>query len=218
MWRLTLGDKNLVNQQIKPNKMKFLKLLLFLSFFVQASYSKSIVTSNISKSEFLHPTSASQVHTWWHWMQGEITKDGITKDLECMKAQGIVQATILNVGLIENKKHQVDKVIFDSDEWYEMFKWTLKEANRLGITIGAHNCDGWSTSGGPWITPAQSMKTFTWSKTQVEGGKKINTQLKKPFNRENYYEDVAIVAVPAKADVSVFQQSKPTFKLNNIID
>lgn len=185
---------------------------MLLTHFV---YGKTNVTSTISKAEFLQPSKSHQMHTWWHWMQGEITKDGITKDLESMKAQGIVQATILNVGLLPEKTYQVPKVKFQSDEWYEMFRWALKEANRLGISIGAHNCDGWSSSGGPWITPEQSMKTFTWSKTQVEGGQNINIQLKQPFTRKDFYQDVAIIALPAKNEPSAFHQNNPLFILNN---
>ena len=82
-------------------------------------------------------------------MNNGITKDGITKDLESMKQQGVVQATILNVGLPIVKVVDVPDVYFDTPEWYEMFRWTLTEAKRVGISIGVHNCDGWSTSGGP---------------------------------------------------------------------
>ncbi len=84
-----------------------------------------------------------------------------------MKEQGIVQATILNVGLFGDRDFGVKKVIFNTPEWFEMFQWALKEANRLGISIGVHNCDGWSTSGGPWITPEMSMKQYVWTKTII---------------------------------------------------
>jgi len=189
-----------------------------LLLLIQIGFSQKPTQAALNNNNFKNPPQSSKVHAWWHWMQGSISKDGITKDLESMKAQGISQATILNVGLIDYKEYLVPQIKFGTDEWYDMFKWALTEAKRLDITIGAHNCDGWSTSGGPWITPAQSMKTFTWSKTQVEGGKKLNINLKKPFNRANYYEDVAIVAVPARDEPSVFQKSQPTFTLNKSIN
>jgi len=88
----------------------------------------------------------------------------------------------------------VPQVKFDTDAWYEMFKWAVTEAKRLGITIGAHNCEGWSSSGGPWITPEQSMKMFTWGNTNIEGGKTVLMQLERPFGRDNFYKDVAVVA------------------------
>ena len=107
---------------------------------------------------FQQPDSAFAIHTWWHWMDNAITREGITADLEAMKREGIGTATILNISLFNEKDLGVKAVIFNTPEWYEMFRWALEEANRLGITIGVHNCDGWSTSGGPWITPEQSMK------------------------------------------------------------
>ena len=79
-------------------------------------------------------------------MGGNITKDGITKDLEAMKAHGVVQATIFNIGEIYTKKVDVPKVKFNSPEWIEMYQWALKEASRLGITIGIQTIDGFATS------------------------------------------------------------------------
>lgn len=188
-------------------------LLLFVIFVNNASTNQQ----EMSVDEFLKPTSSNQLHTWWHWMQGSISKEGITKDLESMKKQGISQATILNVGLLTDKIYLVPQIKFDTKAWYEMFAWALQEADRLGIKIGAHNCDGWSSSGGPWITPAQSMKTFTWSKTQIEGATKSSKLLKKPFARENYYQDVMVVAIPSSTTLSNFQKNNPQFKLNDSV-
>ena len=201
------------------NLISFTKYLtIAIVLFVLNDCHREVKTKNeINVSEFLHPKNESKIHTWWHWVEGGITKEGITKDLETMKAQGIVQATILNVSLFQDKDFGVKKVRFDSAEWHQMFAWSLQESDRLGIKIGVHNCDGWNSSGGPWISPAQSMKTFTWSKSQMLGGNKISIALKKPFYRENYYEDVAVIAMPAKNKVSEFQKSNPVFILNDSI-
>jgi len=75
-----------------------------------------------------------------------------------MKSQGISTVTILNVGLLGEKDMGVPQIKFNTPEWYEMFEWALHEARRLDMHVGAHNCDGWSSSGGPWITPEYSMK------------------------------------------------------------
>ena len=118
--------------------------LVLLSFFslIQMGFSQTSAQSKLNESNFKTPPTSSKVHTWWHWIQGSISKAGLTKDLESMKAQGISQATILNVGLIENKKYLVSQVKFDTDAWYDMFEWALTEVKRLGITIDAHNCIG----------------------------------------------------------------------------
>ncbi|MEP6727723.1 MAG: glycosyl hydrolase, partial [Bacteroidota bacterium] len=140
------------------------------------------------------------------------------KDLESMKAQGIAEATIINVGLIENKTYLVPQVKFGTDAWYQMFKWALKEAKRLGITIGVHNCDGWSSSGGPWITPERSMKMFTWANTNIEGGKTVSMQLERPFGIDHFYKDVAVVAFPSSTVINSFQKIKPAILLNDSTD
>lgn len=183
-------------------------LLLFFSIIVNGQ-------SHLKETEFKTPPESVKVNTWWHWISGEITREGITKDLESMKQQGIVQATILNVGGLTSKRTGVVNMKFDTPEWHEMFKWALKEANRLGIKIGVHNCDGWSTSGGPWITPDQSMKQFVWSQSTMDGGKEIREKLSQPVGVSNYYRDVAVVAFPDEMKQNSFHQALPKMKVNN---
>ena len=160
--------------------------------------------------------STSKVHIWWHWADGNITREGITKDLEAMKATGISQATIINVGyFFKDKDFGVPKVKFNSPEWHAMFSWALIEAKRLHMTIGAHQCDGWSSSGGPWITPELSMKTTTWSKSIVNGGSNVTLTLPTPFHRRNYYRDVAVFAYRTPITASNFTLQQPRFVLND---
>ncbi len=172
--------------------------------------------STLNNADFKIPPSSTKVHTWWHWISGNITKEGITKDLESMKMQGITEATILNVGGFVSCKLDVASVKFDSPEWYDMFHFALKEANRLGLTIGVHNCDGWSTSGGPWISPELSMKTYVWSKTYLNGGKAVNIQLEQPPAVNNFYRDFAVVAFPAEENFNSFRKSISFITLNNL--
>jgi hypothetical protein len=169
----------------------------------------------LSYAEFKSPPDNVKIHTWWHWLDGNITREGITKDLEAMKEQGIVQATLLNVGLFGDKDFGVKKVNFNTPEWFDMFQWALKEANRLGISIGAHNCDGWSTSGGPWITPEMSMKQYTWTKTIVSASQSGIMQLKQPRATLNFYKDVAVVAVKSASTQNSFQLAAPAALLND---
>jgi len=172
----------------------------------------------LSPDDFKNPPPEAKVHTWWHWLDGNITKEGITKDLEAMKAQGIVQATILNVGLFGDRDFGNPKVTFGSDRWFEMFRWALQEANRLGIRIGVHNCDGWSSTGGPWITPEMSMKQFVWTKTQVKGGRKTSIRLKKPFEVQNFYRDAAVIAYQTEEVRNSFRLAAPGILLNDSTD
>lgn len=172
--------------------------------------------NELSEQDFKFPPQSVKVNTWWHWISGNITKEGISKDLESMKQQGISQATILNIGSWDSIQVDVPKVKFNSEEWFEMYKWALQEANRLGITIGVHNCDGWSTSGGPWITPEKSMKQYAWSKTIIDGGKKINVQLTQPQSVQDFYRDVAVVAFPLNENLNTYHNANPRVTFNNI--
>lgn len=179
-------------------KLKVCLLFLILTLSVRAQDVES----------FRNPSPDSQVATWWHWMDGSFTKEGITKDLECMKAQGISNATILNIYRMIGVQDALS-VPFDSPQWYEMFRYAVEEADRLGIEIGAANCDGWSESGGPWITPETSMKMYTWRKTFVKGnGREQTVALARPFFLERFYRDVAVVAYRDAAPNS-FVQAAP---------
>ena len=185
-----------------------------LSLFVILSSCQEKTKEELSLEEFMNPPESVSIYAWWHWLDNAITKEGITRDLEAMKQQGIAGATILNIGLFGERDMGVPQVIFGTDQWYDMFKWAIQEANRVGITIGAHNCDGWSTSGGPWITPEMSMKQFIWSKTYIDGGHPVAVLLAKPTGFNDYYKDAAVIAYPAKDSPNSYQLSKPQVKIN----
>jgi hypothetical protein len=192
------------------------KLAIFLITCLFASTTDAQTALNIA--DFQTPPQSSKVHTWWHWMDGNITKDGLTKDLEAMKKQGIVQASIFNIG--KNYSKEVDvfpKIKFNSPEWIDMYQWALKEANRLGITIGIQTIDGYGTTGGPWITPEFSMKQYVWTKTAVDGGKDVNIKLEQPLVVKNFYRDVAVVAYPLSIKPNFFQNAQPKFEVNKAV-
>jgi hypothetical protein len=192
--------------------------IFFVCFLLLTPGCKKQGAKDLSDAGFKTPPNNVKIHTWWHWMDGNITKEGISKDLEAMKEQGIVQATILNIGLLGDKDFGIKKVNFNSPKWFEMFQWALKEANRLGISIGAHNCDGWSTSGGPWITPEMSMKQYTWTKTIVNASQPASIKLKQPFAVRNFYKDVAVVAVKTTNTLNSFQSVSPAALLNDTMN
>jgi hypothetical protein len=189
-----------------------LSCFLILLFFCISVHAQTA----LNKSEFLNPSTSSKVHAWWHWMGGNITKDGITKDLEAMKAQGVVQATIFNIGEIYTKKVDVPKVKFNSPEWIEMYQWALKEANRLDLTIGIQTIDGFATVGGSWITPELSMKQYVWTNTSIDGGKEVSVKLAEPIKVENFYRDEAVVAFPMQENTNSFKEARPEINVNQV--
>ena len=93
--------------------------------------------------DFRTPPEGARPMTWWHWMNGNITKEGITADLEAMKRIGLGGAQIFNVAQGE----PAGPVKFMSPEWRKLTEHAISEANRLGLKLAIHNCAGWSESG-----------------------------------------------------------------------
>jgi hypothetical protein len=120
---------------------------------------------------FQNPPDVARPHTWWHWMNGNITREGITADLEAMKQIGLGGAQIFNV----SEAIPEGPILFMSPEWRELLKHAVSEANRLGLELCIHNCAGWSSSGGPWITPEYAMQMVVISEVQAEGPARFST-------------------------------------------
>lgn len=141
------------------------------------------------------PTSGdAKPWTFWHWVHGAVSKDGLTADLEAMKAQGIGGAYIFairdTVGIYEQQ------VVTYSPEWWDLVKHATSEANRIGVELGFNSCDGFTTAGGPWISPELSMQKVVWADTIVEGGRNISLKLPKLEDYKGYAEDIAVYAFP----------------------
>ena len=126
-------------------------------------------------NSFVNPPDSSKAHTWWHWMNGNVTKEGITLDLEAMKEAGLGGFQAFHV--TDAIPH--GPVNYNSKEWHELMSHTIKKANSLGLEMCFHNCAGWSSSGGPWITPETSMKIVVWSEIKVEGSLNFSDLLKR---------------------------------------
>lgn len=144
-------------------------------------------------SGFQSPPASARPHTWWHWMNGNVTKEGITADLEAMQRVGIGGAQIFNAG----EGIPPGPVKFNSPEWHDMFSFAVKEADRLGLELCIHNCAGWSSSGGPWNSKEHSMEHVVMTETKVSGGQKFSGTLPQPKAEWNVYHDIAVLAFHA---------------------
>lgn len=153
---------------------------------------------------FLHPPSSSRPHTYWMWMNGNITKKGITLDLEAMNQSGVGGAMIFNnaVGI---PRGPVD---FATDEWSDMVLHAATEAERLGLELTMHNSPGYSGAGGPWITPEMSMQELVWSESPAIAGGPIDIQLPKPYAKRGYYRNAFVLAYPALPIENVIMEDK----------
>ncbi|MDR2130423.1 MAG: hypothetical protein LBP56_04550 [Odoribacteraceae bacterium] len=171
------------------------KLLTFIFIFFSCaghSVHGQAVARDGLRSGFTNPPASAKARTWWHWVNGNVTKEAITTDLEAMKQQGIQGVTLFNVDM----GFQNSEMEFLDTEWLELFRFAVEEAKRLGMEFNFFNSAGWSTTGGPWITPETTMQTVVWSEVACEGEKTFRGKLAQPFTRLGYYRDIAVLAFP----------------------
>jgi hypothetical protein len=141
---------------------------------------------------FRTPPASARPWVYWFWLNGNITREGITADLEAMKRAGIGGVLIMEV----DQGAPLGPAAFAGPEWRKLFEHVVSEAARLGLEVNMNNDAGWNGSGGPWITPDVAMQKLVWSETPVEGGKHFEGALAQPETVAGYYRDVAVLAVP----------------------
>jgi hypothetical protein len=141
---------------------------------------------------FLNPPDSAKPHTWWHWVDGNISRLGITLDLEEMKRVGLGGAQIFDVAV----GIPAGPVAYMSDAWRALVNHAAEQAARLGLELALHNCAGWSSSGGPWIKPEQAMQMLVVSELRVRGPQEFDGPLPQPPTRRGFYRDVAVLAYP----------------------
>ncbi len=147
------------------------------------------------KEGFRNPPEDTKPWVYWYWIDENISKEGITKDLEAMARVGIGEALIGQVSP-GGKKGSVPML---SDEWWEMVKHAVREGQQLGVDIGFFNGPGWSQSGGPWIQPEDAMQYVVSSERFVRGPTVFRDSLPMPYE---HYRDISIIAFPATAGES----------------
>jgi hypothetical protein len=172
---------------------------------------------------FRDPPLSSRPRVWWHWMNGNITQDGITRDIEWMARVGLgglqnFDAALATPQIVE------ERLAYMTPGWKAAFRHAAAEASRHDLELAVAASAGWSETGGPGVTPADAIKKLAWSEMEVEGGRPMaaalphppettgpyqNVMLEDPLaafeQREvhappQHYADVAILAFPVAAD------------------
>ena len=141
---------------------------------------------------FKVPPASAKPHTWFHMMNGNVTKEGITRDFEELAGIGIGGVQMFDAGC----DVPAGGLDFNSPAWFDMFKHAAGEARRLGLEICIPNCSGWSSSGGPWNRPENGMKETTIRKTAVKGPMKFHAKLDRETNDHGFYRDIGVFAFP----------------------
>ena len=175
------------------------------------------------KEGWADPPQSARPQVWWHWMNGNITKDGITKDLEWMHRIGLGGAQTFDAS--GNSAVIVkDRLVYMQDGWKDAFAHAAKTADRLGLELSVASSPGWSTTGGPWVKPEDAMKKLVWRIDDIKGGQKVSKTLSEPFTvtgafqdgvpagrgqanmKYQHYEDIAVIAVKQPESRSTLEE------------
>lgn len=182
---------------------KILTLLLLVACCISCSQHKN--NSAIDIAEFKNPSQEFHPWVYWYWMNGNVTKEGALADIDAMAEVGIGGVQLMDIGI-----HPQGKVLYRSNEWWDIVCAVAQRCAEKGIKI-SFNCPGWALAGGPWITPETAMQELTWSKTFVDGGKEINIQLPQPRHKLDTYEDITALAYPVDTDIQEISMTNAKF-------
>ena len=161
------------------------------------------------KAGFENPPESAKPRVWWHWMNGNITKEGIKLDLEWMHRVGL--GGFQNFDAALNTPKFVDqRLVYMTPEWKEAFKYATSLADQLGLEEAIAGSPGWSESGGPWVKPNQAMKKLVWSELRVEGGKPFKGGLPHPPTTTGPFQNLPLFDFLA-AMTGQPQPAAPTF-------
>ncbi len=141
---------------------------------------------------FEHPSASARPWVYWFWINGNITSNGITADLEAMQQAGIGGVLIMEVDQGAPK----GTVAFGSPEWRRLFQHVCREAHRLGLQVRMNNDAGWCGSGGPWVTPELSMQKVVWTESRAQGPATFDQVLPRPEAVQGFYKDIEVLAFP----------------------
>ena len=149
-----------------------------------------------------NPPTHARLRAYWWWLNGNVTSNAITRDLEAMKAKGFGGAIICDAdGASQDGNDKVPHgPTFFSPAWRGLFKHTLHEAGRLGLEMSLNIQSGWNL-GGPMVTADDAPKKLAWTELRVTGGTNRVVQLVQPAARDNFYRDLFVVACRVKTNL-----------------
>lgn len=154
------------------------------------------------RKSFSTPARIHYPETWFHYIGGNVSKEGITADLEAIAAAGISGVQLFHGQFGDKWPATGDPIACLSDRWEEAVRHTADECRRLGLRFTMQNCPGWAMAGGPWISPENAMRTLVYSTTYLsgDGAEGIKLPLPEPSEPEwRDYRDIAVLAFPTPA-------------------
>ena len=193
---------------MKTSAMKLMSATLAIMISLglgQAQSQPGQSQSDQLKSGFDDPPNGARPRVWWHWMNGNISKEGIKLDLEWMHRVGL--GGFQNFDAALQTPQVVDhRLAYMTPEWKDAFKYATTLADQLGLEEAIAGSPGWSESGGPWVPGSQGMKKYVWSETFVEGGKPFSSALAHPPGNTGAFQNVGVHDDPPPAGAAPIPQ------------
>ncbi len=143
------------------------------------SISPVVSAQSEMEKQFVQPPDSAKPRVWWHWLSGNVTKEGITADLEWMHRVGIGGFQMFD-GDLSTPRFVDHPLVWMTPEWKDAWQHAAAEADRLNLEMGMAASGGWSETAGPWVEPQQGMKKYVWSETSVTGPARVHTRLPQP--------------------------------------
>ena len=211
---------------------------LFILFATLATLCCRAQSTEELYQRFMEPDRDCRPRVWWHWMNGNITKDGIRKDLEWMDRAGIVGFHNFDANF-DTPQVVEKRLVYMTPEWKDAFNYALDVADSLDMEVSVASSPGWSITGGPWVGMEDAEKKLVWRDTTVRGGQLLSVPLPEPFqtcgpyqdillypgdpDRYNWYEDLCVLAVRLPGDAwpapaPRFVASDPSFDVKLLSD
>jgi hypothetical protein len=166
-----------------------------------------VVAQDALVDGFENPPETAKPRVWWHWMNGNVTQDGIEKDLEWLKRIGIGGIQTFDANLVTPQLVE-KRLIYMTPEWKDAFRFAATKAEALGLELTIAASPGWSETGGPWVKPENGIKKLAWSETVLEGGKRYSGRLAQPPAIAGPYQDL-VAEGDALTVASGAEQFKP---------
>jgi hypothetical protein len=158
------------------------------SLLLAASAAVAQQSTDQLKSGFENPPASARPRVWWHWMNGNITKDGIQLDLDWMHRIGLAGFQNFDAAL-DTPQVVKQRLAYMTPEWKDAFKYAIQVGDSYGFEMAIAGSPGWSESGGPWVKPEEGMKKYVWSETEVVGGKHFHGMLAHPPTSTGEFQD-----------------------------
>ncbi len=183
--------------------LKLIASFAFVAAVVASSQEK--IASDPLKSGFQNPPQSARPRVWWHWMNGNITREGIKLDLDWMHRVGL--AGFQNFDAALRTPQVVEKrLAYMTPEWKDAFKYAITLGNQYGMEMAIAGSPGWSESGGPWVPASEGMKKYVWSETEIEGGRPFSGVLKRPPAIAGAFQNIPVHDEPDEPSVDWIPQ------------